>query len=129
MPVVLADSQSTLPQAQAAELAEDPSDTEQLGGREQVLEDFVHTSPVPDPRVLLEQSTLPQAQAAELAADPSVKVQGECLLHRFSDCLQNMPVVLADSQSTLPQAQASELAADPSDTEQEGILRHWFLLK
>ena len=60
------------------------------------------------------QSTLPQAQAAELAADPSVKVQGECLLHRFSDCLQNIPVVLADSQSTLPQAQAAVLAEDPS---------------
>ena len=60
------------------------------------------------------QSTLPQAQASELAADPSVKVQGECLLHRFSDCLQNMPVVLADSQSTLPQAQAAKLAEDPS---------------
>ena len=40
-----------------------------------------------------------------------------------------MPVVLGDSQSTLPQAQAAGLAADPSDTEQEGILRHWFLLK
>ena len=75
------------------------------------------------------QSTLPQAQASELAADPSVKVQGECLLHRFSDCLQNMPVVLGDSQSTLPQAQAAELAAEPSDTEHVGILRHWFLLK
>ena len=29
MPVVLGDSQSTLPQAQAAGLAEDPSETEQ----------------------------------------------------------------------------------------------------
>ena len=125
MPVVLADSQSTLPQAQAAELAADPSDTEQVWGREQVLVDFVHTSPVPDPRELLEQSTLPQAQAAELAADPSDTVQGACLLHRFSDCLQNIPV----AQSTPPQAQAAELAADPSDTAQVGILRHWFLLK
>ena len=75
------------------------------------------------------QSTLPHAQAAELATEPSVFVQFMPFLHRFSDCLQNMPVVLADSQSTLPQAQASELAADPSDTEQEGILRHSFLLK
>ena len=75
------------------------------------------------------QSTLPQAQASELAAEPSVIVQFVPFLHRFSDCLQNMPVVLADSQSTLPQAQASEFTADPSDTEQEGILRHWFLLK
>ena len=114
MPVESADWQSTLPHAHSAELAEDPSDTEQSGGREQVLDDFVHTSPVPDPRVLLEQSTLPQAQASELAADPSVKVQGECLLHRFSDCLQNMPVVLADLQSILPQEQAAELAEDPS---------------
>ena len=77
MPVVAGVSQSTLPQAQASELAADPSDTEQLGGREQVLEDFVHTSPVPDPRVLLEQSTLPQAQAAELAEDPSIERQSQ----------------------------------------------------
>ena len=83
MPVVLGDSQSTLPQAQAAGLAADPSDTEQLGGREQVLEDFVHTSPVPDPRVLLEQSTLPQAQASELAADPSDTEQEGILRHSF----------------------------------------------
>ena len=49
MPVESADWQSTLPHAQAAELAADPSDTEQSGGREQVLDVFVHTSPVPDP--------------------------------------------------------------------------------
>ena len=83
MPVVLADSQSTLPQAQAAELATDPSDTEQVGGREQVLEEFMHTSPVPNPRVLLEQSTLPQAQASELAADPSDTEQEGILRHWF----------------------------------------------
>ena len=77
MPVVAGDSQSTMPQAQASELATDPSDTEQLGGREQVLEGFVHTSPVPDPRVLLEQSTLPQAQATELAEDPSIERQSQ----------------------------------------------------
>ena len=57
---------------------------------------------------------LPHAQAAELAADPSVTVHGACLLHRFSDCLQNMPVESADSQSALPHAQAAELAEDPS---------------
>ena len=75
------------------------------------------------------QSILPQAQASELhAADPSVKVQGECLLHRFSDCLQNMPVVLADSQSTLPQAQAAGLAEDPlTRALSDRILRHWLL--
>ena len=77
MPVESADWQSTLPHAQAAELAEEPSDTEQVGGREQVLDDFVHTSPVPDPRMLLEQSTLPQAQAAELAEDPSIERQSQ----------------------------------------------------
>ena len=66
------------------------------------------------------QSTLPHAQAAELAADPSVTLHGACLLHRFSDCRQNMPVVAADSQSTLPHAQAAELAEEPSDTEQVG---------
>ena len=129
MPVEPADSQSALPHAQAAGLAEDLSDTEQVGGREQVLDDFVHTSPVPDPRMLLEQSTLPHAQAAGLAEDPSDTEHGACLLHRFSVCLQNMPVVLEDSQSTLPHAQAAELAEDPSDTEQVGILRHWLSVK
>ena len=83
MPVESADSQSTLPHAQAAELAADPSDTEQSGGREQVLDDFVHTSPVPDPRILLEQSALPQAQAAELAEDPSDTAQVGILRHWF----------------------------------------------
>ena len=73
------------------------------------------------------QSTLPQAQAAGLAADPSDTAHGACLLHRFSDCLQNMPVVLGDSQSTLPQAQDSELAAKPSDTEQVGGREHVLL--
>ena len=83
MPVVSGDSQSTLPQAQDSELAEEPSDTEQVGGREQVLDDFVHTSPVPDPRMLLEQSTLPHAQAAELAEDPSDTAQVGILRHWF----------------------------------------------
>ena len=41
MPVVMGDSQSTLPHAQAAELADDPSDTEQLGGRKHLLLDNV----------------------------------------------------------------------------------------
>ena len=71
MPLESTDSQSALPHAQAAGLAEDPSDAEQVGGREQALDDIVHTSPVPEPRMLLEQSTLPHAQAAELARDPS----------------------------------------------------------
>ena len=75
------------------------------------------------------QSTLPQAQAPELAAEPSDTAHGACLVHLFSDCLQNKPVVLEDSHSTLPQAQAPELAAEPSDIAQAGILRHWFLLK
>ena len=83
MPVVLADSQSTLPQAQASELATDPSFTEQIRGREQVLVDFVHTSPVPDPRILLEQSALPHAQIAELAEDPSDTAQVGILRHWF----------------------------------------------
>ena len=39
MPVVPADSQSTLPHAHAAELAADPSDTEHAGGREQARVD------------------------------------------------------------------------------------------
>ena len=60
------------------------------------------------------QSTLPQAQADGLAEEPSDTAHGACLLHRFSDSLQNIPVVSADSQSALPHAQAAELAADPS---------------
>ena len=60
------------------------------------------------------QSTLPHAQADGLAAEPSVTLQGACLLHRFSDCRQNIPVVSADLQSALPHAQTAELAADPS---------------
>ena len=75
------------------------------------------------------QSALPHAQAAGLAADPSDTSHGACLLHLFSDSLQNIPVESADSQSTLPHAQAAELAEEPSDTAQVGILRHWFLLK
>ena len=60
------------------------------------------------------QSTLPHAQAAELAEEPSDTEHGACLLHLFSDCLQNIPVESADSQSALPHAQDSELAEDPS---------------
>ena len=122
MPVEPADWQSTLPQAQAAELAKDPSDAEQVGAREHMLLDNVQDWNCA-------QSALPQAQAAELTADPSDTVHGACLLHRFSACLQNRPVESADSQSALPHAQAPELAADPSDTAQVGILRHSFLLK
>ena len=117
MPVVLADSQSTLPQAQASELAADPSDTEQVGGREQVWLEAVHF-------LNGAQSTLPQAQASELAADPSLIEQVGYWLHLFVDAEQNRPVLSVDSQSTLPQAQASELAAEPSDTEHVGILLH-----
>ena len=122
MPVESADWQSTLPQAQAPELAKDPSDAEQVGAREHMLLDNVQDWNCA-------QSALPQAQAAELAADPSDTVHGACLLHRFSASLQNRPVESADWQSALPHAQAAELAADPSDTAQVGILRHWFLLK
>jgi hypothetical protein len=122
MPVVSEEMQLVFPHLHAAELAADPSVTAQSGVPEQVL-----------PKALQawygKQSTVPQAHATELAADPSVKVQGACLLHLFSDSLQNIPVEFADSQSTLPQAQTSEFATDPSDAEQVEILRHWFLLK
>ena len=86
MPVLPGDSQSTLPQAQASELAADPSVSEQVNGREHKLLDELQT-------LNGAQSTLPQAQASELAADPFDTEQGACLLHRFSDRLQNMPVV------------------------------------
>ena len=72
------------------------------------------------------QSTLPHAQAAELAEEPSDTAHGACLLHRFSDCLQNIPVAAAVSQSTLPQAQADGLAEEPSVMAQVGPLRHLF---
>ena len=77
--------------------------------------------------LLLVQSTLPHAQAAELATDPSEKLHGASLLHRFSDCQQNIPVESADWQSTLPHAQAAELAEDPSDAEQVGGREHMLL--
>ena len=122
MPVLPGDSQSTLPQAQASELAADPSVSEQFDGREHTLLDESQASNGA-------QSTLPQTQASELAAEPSEIPQRACLLHRFSERLQNMPVVLRDSQSTPPHAQASELAKVPFAAEQVGILRHWFLLR
>ena len=59
------------------------------------------------------QSTLPQAQAAGLAEDPSETKHGACLLHRFSDCLQNIPVESANSHSMLPQAQAAGVGGGP----------------
>ena len=76
MPVVAALSQSTLPHAQAAELAEDPPDAEQVGGREHMLLDNVQAWNCA-------QSALPHAQAAELAADPSDTAQAGILRHWF----------------------------------------------
>ena len=77
MPVLPGDSQSTLPQAQASELAKDAFVTAQVDGREHTLLDELQT-------LNGAQSTLPQAQASELAADPSVTEQGACLRHWFS---------------------------------------------
>ena len=72
MPVVAGDSQSTLPQAQAAGLAEDPSVIAQFVPFLHRFSDCLQNMPV----VLADsQSTLPQAQASELAADPSIERQ------------------------------------------------------
>ena len=76
MPVVPAVSQSALPHAQAAELAADPSDTEQVGAREHMLLGNVQAW-------YCAQSALPQAQAAELAEDPSDTAQVGILRHWF----------------------------------------------
>ena len=72
MPVVLADSQSTLPHAHAAVLAADPSDTEHGACLLHLFSDCLQNMPV----VLADsQSTLPHAQASELAVDPSIERQ------------------------------------------------------
>ena len=72
MPVVTGDWQSTLPQAQASELAADPSVIAQFVPFLHRFSDCLQNMPV----VLADsQSTLPQAQASELAADPSIERQ------------------------------------------------------
>ena len=72
MPVVVLDSQSTLPQAQASKLAADPFVTEHGACLLHLFSDCLQNMPL----VLGDsQSTLPQAQASELAADPSVTEQ------------------------------------------------------
>ena len=76
MPVESADLQSTLPHAQAAELAEDPSDTGQVGGREHVLREAIQD-------LYGTQSTLPQAHGTKLAEDPSDTEHAGILRHRF----------------------------------------------
>ena len=77
MPVESADWQSTLPHAQAAGLAADPSDTAQVGGREHMLLDTVQAW-------YCAQSALPQAQAAVLAEEPSDTAQVGILWHWLS---------------------------------------------
>ena len=122
MPVESADWQSTLPHAQAAELAEEPSDTAHGACLLHRFSDCLQNIPVESADW---QSTLPHAQAAELAEDPSDAEQVGGREHMLLDNVQAWNC----AQSALPHAQAAELAADPSDTAQAGILRHWFLLK
>ena len=78
MPVVAGDSQSTLPQAQASELAADPSVKVQGS---YLLHRF--STALQNMPVVLEdsQSTLPHAQAAGLAAEPSDTEHVGILLH------------------------------------------------
>jgi len=74
MPVVAGDSQSTLPQAQAAGLAEDPSVIVQFVPFLHRFSDCLQNMPVV---AADSQSTLPHAQAAELAEDPSIERQSQ----------------------------------------------------
>ena len=122
MPVAAAVSQSTLPQAQADGLAEEPSDTAHGACLLHRFSDCLQNIPVESADW---QSTLPHAQAAELAEDPPGAEQVGGREHMLLDNVQAWNC----AQSALPHAQAAELAADPSDTAQAGILRHWFLLK
>ena len=80
MPVVLGDSQSTLPQAQAAGLAADPSDTAHGACLLHRFSASLQNMPVESADW---QSALPHAQAAELAADPSDTAQVGILRHWF----------------------------------------------
>ena len=80
MPVVLGDSQSTLPQAQAAGLAADPSDTAHGACLLHRFSDCLQNMPVV---AADSQSTMPQAQAAELAEDPSNTEHAGILRHWF----------------------------------------------
>ena len=72
MPVVLADSQSTLPQAQASELAADPSVIIQFVPFLHLFSDCLQNIPVESAD---SQSALPHAQDSELAEDPSIDGQ------------------------------------------------------
>ena len=82
MPVESVDWQSTLPHAQAAELAEDPSDTAHGACLLHRFSDCLQNIPVESADW---QSTLPHAQAAELAEEPSVMAQVGILRHLFWD--------------------------------------------
>ena len=75
MPVVLAGSQSTLPQAQADGLAEEPSVMAQVGNWLHLFWDRSQCMPV---AAAVSQSTLPHAQADGLAEEPSIEIQQYC---------------------------------------------------
>ena len=110
------DSQSTLPQAQASELAAEPSDTEHVGILLHRLLDCLYKH-MPGLNGSIRNPTLPQAQASKswqkirlpplttARARSCGMVLAQVAVHAWNRC--------ADSQSTLPQAQAAELAEDP----------------
>ena len=84
MPVAAAVSQSTLPQAQADGLAEEPSAIEQTAGGLLLHASVAETQYTPVVAAV-SQSTLPHAQADGLAEEPSVMAQVGILRHLFWD--------------------------------------------
>ena len=84
MPVVVAVSQSTLPQAQADGLAEEPSAIEQTAEGLLLHASVAETQYTPVVAAV-SQSTLPQAQVDGLVEEPSVMAQVGILRHLFWD--------------------------------------------
>ena len=89
IPVLLGDTQSTLPHAQPAALAEDPSVIAHAGGREHAVAPervTLQSSPVPVPASYAVQSIIElHAQSAVLAEDMSVTAQVGIARHLFWD--------------------------------------------
>ena len=129
MPVVLGDSQSTLPQAQASELAADPSDTVHGACLLHRFSDCLQNMPV----VLADsQSILPQAQASELAADPSDTEQvGGDILVLACKCTRalNLKSETRNLHCRKHRLQSWQQIRRTRSMQVLGILRHWFLLK
>ena len=85
MPVVCENMQSTLPHAQSAELAAEPSVIAQTGNWPHLLWVSSQYSPPT-------QSTLPHAQSTELTSEPSVLVHACGREHVLDAAVHTMPV-------------------------------------